>query len=288
MKRQAVKNKKRSFPAVQHKKDLGQHFLYDMDLLRSLVRQANVSAGDNVLEIGPGAGTLTRALCETGANVVAIEVDDALLPSLFQMREEYENLTVIQSDIRKVDVRSLPFAGDFSVVANIPYSITSQIFDLFWGKGLPILRMSVMVQKEVADKLIACPGDKAFGLMSVRCRYFCDPKIVAHVPASAFTPPPKVDSAFVTLAFRGTPPARVEDEQLFWRIVNAAYGMRRKTMQNALKGVLPVSAETFQGILETLGLSASVRGEALSVEQWIALANALALSSRPCSPSAHC
>ena len=288
MKRKNGNNRKGMTQAVQHKKDLGQHFLYDMDLLRSLVRNANVKMGDNVLEIGPGAGTLTRALLETGANVVAVEVDDALLPALILLGEEYENLTLIKSDIRKVNLQNLPFRGEFSVVANIPYSITSQIFDLFWGKDLPIRQISVMVQKEVADKLIAIPGDKAFGLMSVRCRYYCDPQIVALVPANAFTPPPKVDSAFVTLIFRKAPPAKAEDVQLLWRIVNAGYGMRRKTMQNALKGVLPFPADTFQGILESLGLSATVRGEALSVEQWIELSNAIALNSRPCSPSAHC
>ncbi len=288
MKRYTGQSKKRKVPAVQHKKDLGQHFLYDMDLLRSLVKKANVTAGDNVLEIGPGAGTLTRALLETGAHVAAVEVDDALLPALLLLREEFQTLTVIKSDIRRVDLRNLPFDGEFTVVANIPYSITSQIFDLFWGKNLPVRQISVMVQKEVADKLTATPGNKAFGLMSVRCRYYCDPQIAAQVPAKAFTPPPKVDSAFVTLAFRKIPPVQVEDEQLLWRLIDASYGMRRKTMQNALKGVLPIPAKTFQGILETLGYSVTVRGEELSVEQWIALSNAIALNIRSCSPSAHC
>ncbi|HPJ01591.1 MAG TPA: 16S rRNA (adenine(1518)-N(6)/adenine(1519)-N(6))-dimethyltransferase RsmA [Candidatus Limiplasma sp.] len=272
-------------PAVHHKKDLGQHFLYDMELLRSLVRKANVAEGDDILEVGAGAGTLTRALCETGANVVSVEVDQALLANLQRMGEEFPNLTIIKSDIRKLDFSTLPFQGVFSVVANIPYNITSQILDLFWGKGLQVKQMSVMVQEEVADKLVANPGDKAYGLTSVRAHYYCLTEIAELVPAAAFTPPPKVDSAFVTLPFRKAPPLPVEDEAFLWRIVNASYSMRRKTMQNALKGVLPFPAATFQGILDELGLSATVRGETLSVEQWITLSNAIVAKTRSCFAS---
>ena len=285
MKRKSGAKPTYATPAVHHKKDLGQHFLYDMELLRSLVHKANVTKGDDILEIGAGAGTLTRALCETGANVVSVEVDQELLANLQKMGEEFPNLTIIKSDIRKLDFSMLPFQSEFSVVANIPYNITSQIFDLFWAKGLLIKQMSVMVQKEVADKLIANPGDKAYGLMSVRAHYYCMPEIVELVPAAAFTPPPKVDSAFVTLPFRKTPPLPVEDESFFWRIVYASYSMRRKTMQNALKGVLPFPAATLQGILEDMGLSATVRGETLCVEQWITLSNAIVTRTRSCSAS---
>jgi len=269
------------YQAVHQKKDLGQHFLYDTQLLRTLIEKAGVTGEDRVLEIGAGAGTLTRVLCETASQVIAVEVDEALLPMLRKMEEEFGNLTVIRQDIRKVDLRSLPLGEGFIVVANIPYSITSQIFDLFWGKGYPIRQMSVMVQKEVADKLTAAPGDKAFGLMSVRCGYYCAAQIIAQVPASVFTPPPNVDSAFVKLTFRKSPPEPVLDEQLLWRLVKASYRQRRKTLLNALKTVLPVPADALKEILRSMNLSLTVRGEALSVEQWIALSNAVSLKSRP-------
>jgi len=243
------------------------------------VQKSGVKAGDDVLEIGPGAGTLTRALCESGVQVVAVEVDTALIPNLIRMQEEFSNLTVIRSDIRKLNFDDLPFSGEFSVVANIPYSITTPIFDLFFQNIQNVRQMSVMVQKEVGDKLVAMPGDKAFGLMSLRAAYYSQPEIITIVPAEAFTPPPKVDSAFVTLTFRHAPPLPVENETLLWRLINASFAMRRKTMQNALKGVLPITAEAFQGVLELQGLSPQVRGETLSMEQWITLSNAIALES---------
>ncbi|MFH1512124.1 MAG: 16S rRNA (adenine(1518)-N(6)/adenine(1519)-N(6))-dimethyltransferase RsmA, partial [Bacillota bacterium] len=212
MKKHPRRNANHTLPAVEYKHDLGQHFLYDAALLRSLAEKIGVSKSDRVLEIGAGAGTLTRVLCETAGHVTAVEVDETLMPRLRELAREFENLTVIRSDIRKVNLRELNLGDGFRVIANIPYSITSQIFDLFWGKGYPIKQMSVMVQKEVAEKLTATPGDKAFGLMSVTCRYHCVPEIVAHIPATAFTPPPKVDSAFVNLVFRKEPPAPVVDE----------------------------------------------------------------------------
>ena len=274
--------------AVHHKHDLGQHFLYDAALLRSLVSVAGVAGSDCVLEIGAGAGTLTRALCETGARVTAVEVDSALIPHLRELAAEFSSLKVIERDIRKLELREL-FAGEtFKVVANIPYSITSQILDLFWGKYLPVSRMSVMVQKEVAEKLTATPGDKAYGLISVRCRYYCEPEIAAQVPASAFTPPPKVDSAFVNLAFRSAPPAPVLDEPLLWRLVRESYNLRRKTLLNGLKTVVPLPVETLREALAGLRVSQTVRGEELSVEQWIALANAIRLSLSPYPASGNC
>ncbi len=267
-------------PAVQHKHDLGQHFLYDTELLRSLVGKTALTSDDQVLEIGAGAGTLTRVLCQTAARVTAVEVDGALVPQLMELAAEYPNLTVIRSDIRKLDLRELKLAEGFLLIANIPYSITSQIFDLFWGKEYPVRQMSVMVQKEVADKLTATPGDKAYGLMSVRCRFYCEPEIIAQVPASAFTPPPKVDSAFVNLTFRSAPPAQVLDEPLLWRLVRASYRLRRKTLLNALKTAVAVPPEALEEILERMALPQSVRGEVLSVGQWIALANAIHTGNR--------
>ncbi len=149
---------------------------------------------------------------------------------------------------------------------------SSPTFHLFWGAGLPVRHMCLMVQKEVADKLTATPGDPAFGLTSVRCRYYCEPSILAQIPAAAFTPLPKVDSTFVKLDFRPLPAASGVDENMLWRLTKAGYAMRRKTLANALKAVLPVSAEGIREALAVLGLPPTVRGEELGIEQWIALA----------------
>jgi 16S rRNA (adenine1518-N6/adenine1519-N6)-dimethyltransferase len=289
LKKRAVKHKTVTTAAVQYKHDLGQHFLYNVQLLRSLVEKIGLSDADRVLEIGAGAGTLTRILCETAAHVTAVEVDANLIPPLLNLAAMYPNLTVIQQDIRKLDLRALTLGEGFWVVANIPYSITSQIFDLFWGSGLPVKRMAVMVQKEVADKLTATTGEHAYGLMSVKCSYYCFPEVVAHVPASAFTPPPKVDSAFVSLAFRDAPPTRVLDEPLLWKLIRAGYGVRRKTLLNALKTAAPIPAESVREVLAQMGLPQTVRGEELSIMQWIDLSNRLLLTGTyPSTASERC
>ena len=259
----------------RYKHDLGQHFLYDTALLRSLVAKAGVRQDDRVLEIGPGSGTLTVCLCEAAERVLAVEVDETVLPFLRVATESFGNVEVLQGDIRKMNLKTISsmLGDDFIVVANIPYNITTPIFDLFWGTGLPVRQMSVMVQKEVAEKLIAQPGEEGYGLTSIRCRYYCEPTVVDVVPASAFTPPPKVDSAFVNLVFRSQPPVAVTNEPLLWRLIRASFNQRRKTLVNAVRGEADVPQEAMRAALETLGLSQTVRGEALSVEQWIALAN---------------
>jgi len=263
---------------IRYKHDLGQHFLYDTSLLRSLVAGAGVTKTDRVLEIGPGAGTLTVCLCEAAQRVIAVEADRAVIPFLEVATESFGNVEILQGDIRKMDLAAISamLGEGWMVVANIPYSITTPIFDLFWGSGLPMKQMSVMVQKEVAQKLLAGPGEPAYGLMSVRCRYYCRPELVAPVPASAFTPPPKVDSAFMNLVFRREPPLPVQDEALLWRIIRAGFNQRRKTLVNALKGVDPLTTPAVRAALEKLGRTPTVRGEALSVEEWISLANELA------------
>lgn len=263
---------------VRYKHDLGQHFLYDTALLRHLVEQAGVTKADRVLEIGPGAGTLTVCLCEAAERVVAVEVDEAVIPFLRVATEGFGNIEIIQGDIRQMNLPALAgvLGEGFMVVANIPYNITTPIFDLFWGTGLPVKQMSVMVQKEVAEKLVAMPGDAAYGLTSLRCRYYCEPEIVSYVPASAFTPPPKVDSAFVNLRFRTQPPAPVLDEVLLWRMVRAGFGQRRKTLLNTLKGVLVQGSDAARDALAGMGRSQTARAEELSLQEWIALCNALA------------
>lgn len=275
---------------IAYKHDLGQHFLYDEALLRSLVAATGVGPGDGVLEIGPGAGTLTKCLCEAAGRVIAVEVDRAVLPFLRAATEGYDNLIVAEGDVRRIDLHELcrPLGDGFYVIANIPYNITTPILDLLWDGGLPIRQISVMVQREVADKLLAAPSTPAYGLASVRCQYLTVPRLVQVVPAAAFTPPPKVDSAFVRMDMRAEPPAPVSDEALLWRMIRAGFGMRRKTLVNALRGVVP--QERLADALASVGLPAAVRGEALSVEAWIALANACARPQdlTPAAPRAAC
>lgn len=276
MKKSFQQARRRAAEGVVYKHDLGQHFLYDEALLRSLVAATGVSREDGVLEIGPGAGTLTRCLCEAADRVVAVEVDRDVLPFLRAATGAFDNLTIIEGDVRRLDLAEIcrPLGEGFFVIANIPYNITTPILDLLWESRLPIRQISVMVQKEVADKLLAAPSTPAYGLTSVRCQYLTIPRLVQVVPAECFTPPPKVDSAFVRMEMRAQPPAPVADEALLWRMVRAGFSLRRKTLTNALKGV--VEGEALRAALRSLGLAETVRGEALGVEAWIALANACA------------
>lgn len=271
MKKSFERSSKREGIAYKH--DLGQHFLYDESLLRSLVAATGVSRADGVLEIGPGAGTLTKCLCEAAGRVIAVEVDHDVLPFLRLHTQGAENLTVVEGDIRRMNLKEIcnPLGDGFYVIANIPYNITTPIFELLWDSGLPIRQISVMVQKEVADKLMAKPSTSAYGILSVRCQLLCSPALVQIVPASCFTPPPKVDSAFIRLDMREEPPLPVRDEKLLMRMVKAGFGMRRKTLTNALKGV--VETQRLREALAALHLPEAVRGEALSVEEWIALSN---------------
>ena len=276
MKKSYQQARRRAAEGITYKHDLGQHFLYDEALLRSLVEATGVGPADGVLEIGPGAGTLTRCLCGTAGRVVAVEVDRDVLPFLRAATDAFDNLTIVEGDVRRLDLAEIcrPLGEGFFVIANIPYNITTPILDLLWESRLPIRQISVMVQKEVADKLLAAPSTPAYGLTSVRCQYLTVPRLMQVVPAERFTPPPKVDSAFVRMDRRAQPPAPVADEALLWRMVRAGFSLRRKTLTNALKGV--VEGEALRAALSSLGLSETVRGEALSVEAWIALVNACA------------
>ncbi len=276
MKKSFESARRREESGIRYKHDLGQHFLYDEDLIRSLVAATGVGKEDCVLEIGPGAGTLTKCLCEAAGKVVSVEVDQDVIPFLKLATAAYDNLTIVQGDIRKLDLRSLcePLGENFYVIANIPYNITTPIFELLWDSGLPIKQISVMIQKEVAEKLMAEPSTELYSILSVRCQFLSVPTLVEVVPAECFTPPPKVDSAFIRLDMRTQPPAPVTDEKLMLRMVKAGFGMRRKTLCNALKGVVDASA--LRKAMNKCGLSANVRAEALSVLEWISLSNACA------------
>ncbi|MEG1890320.1 MAG: 16S rRNA (adenine(1518)-N(6)/adenine(1519)-N(6))-dimethyltransferase RsmA [Clostridia bacterium] len=276
MKKSFIHAQHRRENGVHYKHDLGQHFLYDEALLRSLVAATGVGKEDAVLEIGAGSGMLTRELCEAAGKVLAVEVDEAVLPFLRVKLEGCENVSIVQGDVRKLDLRALcaPLGEGFYVIANIPYNITTPIFDLLWESGLPIRQISVMIQKEVAQKLMAAPSSDAYGLLSVKCQYRCVPSVIAEVPAACFTPPPKVDSAFVRLDMRAEPPVPVKNEALLWRMVKTAFSLRRKTLLNTLKGV--ADAESLRTAIASMGLSPTARGEELTVEQWIQLSNACA------------
>ncbi len=275
MKKSFRKPRPRREDGLSFKHDLGQHFLYDKALLASLVASTGVGKKDAVLEIGPGSGMLTACLCEAAGQVLAVEADESLLPLLRVSLASYENVTLRQGDIRRMPLGELcaPLGQGFFVIANIPYNITTPILDLLLDSGLPMAQISLMVQKEVADKLLARPSEEAYGLMSVKAQYRGEPALVQIVPAEAFTPPPKVDSAFVNLPLRQAPPLPVADERLLFALLKAGFGQRRKTLTNALRPALPLSGEEIRDVLLALGLSPTLRGEALSVVDWIRLAN---------------
>ena len=192
MKKSYQQARRRAAEGITYKHDLGQHFLYDEALLSSLVEGTGVGPADGVLEIGPGAGTLTRCLCGAAGRVVAVEVDRDVLPFLRAATDAFDNLTIVEGDVRRLDLAEIcrPLGEGFFVIANIPYNITTPILDLLWESGLPIRQISVMVQKEVADKLLAAPSTPAYGLTSVRCQYLTVPRLMQVVPAERFTPPP--------------------------------------------------------------------------------------------------
>ena len=277
MKKSFQKNRRRE-DGHTYKHDLGQHFLYDEDLLRSLVVSTGITQKNSVLEIGPGSGLLTFSLCQAAKNVIAVEADETLLPFLRVKLENFSNITLVHGDIRRQNLPELcrPLGENFYVIANIPYNITTPIFELLWSSRLPVRQISVMIQKEVAEKLLASPSHPQYGLLSVKCQYYCEPILECIVPAEAFTPPPKVDSAFIHLKMRSTPPVPVENEKLFFQLLKAGFGMRRKTLVNALKGVLNLTGEQIRTILTKQGYSSTIRGEAFTVTQWIHFANACA------------
>ena len=260
----------------RYKKGLGQHFLYDEALLTELVRLSGVTAEDGVLEIGPGSGSMTAQLAKACRQVIALELDEALLPILRVTLAPYENVQVVQGDVLRADLKDIvrPLGEKFCVVANIPYYITSPLLTLLLSGKLPITRLAVMVQKEVADKVMAAPGTPEYGMLAVRAQYFCDPFVAMDVPAAAFTPPPKVDSAFVVMPIRENPPVEVADEDIFFRMAAAAFLMRRKTMLNNLQAAFPIGRQAAAEFMASCALDEKVRGETLGLDDFAKLANA--------------
>ncbi|MDO5519966.1 MAG: 16S rRNA (adenine(1518)-N(6)/adenine(1519)-N(6))-dimethyltransferase RsmA [bacterium] len=261
-------------------KRFGQNFLIDTHVLEKIIRSANVTKDDMVLEIGPGIGTMTQYLCENAREVVAVEIDKNLIPILENdTLSEYDNVTVINEDILKVDIKKLAEEKNngkpIKVVANLPYYITTPIIMGLFESGVPIENITVMVQKEVADRMQTGPGSKDYGALSLAVQYYAEPYIVANVPANCFMPRPNVGSAVIRLTTHTTPTVDVKDKTLMFKIIRASFNQRRKTLLNGLNNSseLSISKEVIVQAIENINKPASVRGEALTLEEFAALTN---------------
>lgn len=256
-------------------KKLGQNFLIDESVVRRIVEAAELTEEDTVLEVGPGIGTLTQGLAESGASVVAVELDKRLLPVLDVTLEGYDNVRIVNGDILQVDIMEQVQKPDFKCCANLPYYITTPIIFAILEKRLPMERLVVMVQKEVAERMAAKPGSKDYGALSVAIQYFTEPEIAFIVPPSSFIPAPSVDSAVIVCKRRSTPPVEVCDENLFFRVVKAAFSLRRKMLSNSLKN-MGIKGEQVTKWLELAGVDGKRRAETLSLEDFAALTNTFA------------
>ena len=261
-------------------KRFGQNFLIDTHVLEKIIASAEITKEDFVLEIGPGIGTMTQYLAEAAREVAAVEIDKTLIPILQDTLKEWNNVTVINNDILKVDIRQLALEKNqgrpIKVVANLPYYITTPIIMGLFENQVPIESITIMVQKEVADRMQVGPGTKDYGALSLAVQYYARPEIVANVPPNCFMPRPKVGSAVIRLERYEQPPVQVKDEKLMFRLIRASFNQRRKTLVNGLKNSpeLHFSKEEIEQALVNCGLPLTVRGEALTLEQFAQLANA--------------
>lgn len=266
---------------ISLQKKYGQNFLIDTHVLERIVDAAGVTKDDMVLEIGPGIGTMTQYLAECARQVVAVEIDKHLIPILKETLQEYNNVTVINHDILKVDIHQLALEWNdgkpIKVVANLPYYITTPIIMNLFESGVPIDNITVMVQKEVADRMQVGPGTKDYGALSLAVQYYAKPYIAANVPPNCFIPRPNVGSAVIRLTRYQEPPVDVKDPKLMFKLIRASFNQRRKTLQNGLNNSseLSFSKDEILTAIEKLGVSPSVRGEALTLEQFAELTNLL-------------
>ena len=260
-------------------KKFGQNFLIDTRVLEEIIDAAEITKDDFVLEIGPGIGTMTQYLCEAAREVVAVEIDTNLIPILKDTLSAYDNVEVLNQDILKVDIASLAKERNndkpIKVVANLPYYITTPIIMGLFESRVPIDSITIMVQKEVADRMQEGPGSKEYGALSLAVQYYAKPEIVVNVPPSCFMPQPKVGSAVIRLTRHEQSPVEVEDEKLMFQVIRASFNQRRKTLANGLNnfGGFGLSKEEIQTCIEELGVPVNIRGEALSLEQFAQLAN---------------
>ena len=257
-----------------HKKSLGQNFLTDEMLIESLVSLAEVGENDCVLEIGPGMGIMTQELCKRCKKVISVEIDDALIPILRVSMGKYKNFTLVYGDVMKINLPEITREmGAFHVVANIPYYLTADLMNMLMASDMPILSINVMVQKEAAERLTAKPGGKEYSVLSLKAQYYGKPQIVLDVPRVLFTPPPQVDSAFVTMplyrrderAFGG------EQENLFLKVVTAGFAMRRKTLLNNLMNTFRMERSAVENWLQASDIETTRRGETLTLKEYINL-----------------
>ena len=262
-------------------KKFGQNFLIDTHVLEKIIEESGITKDDFVLEIGPGIGTMTQYLCENAREVAAVEIDKNLIPILADTLSAYDNVEVINDDILKVDINKLAEEKNggkpIKVVANLPYYITTPIIMGLFESHVPIDSITIMVQKEVADRMQVGPGTKEYGALSLAVQYYAKPEIVAIVPPNCFMPRPNVGSAVIRLTRHKEVPVQVNDEKLMFKIIRASFNQRRKTMTNSVGNSpeLSVSKEQMAAALEKCGLSATVRGEALTLAQFAELANVL-------------
>ena len=260
-------------------KKFGQNFLIDSHVLDKIVSAAGITKDDFVLEIGPGIGTMTQYLAASARKVFAVEIDKALIPILEDTLKEFDNVQVINQDILKVDIKKLAEEHNdgkpIKVVANPPYYITTPIIMGLFESQVPIDSITVMVQKEVADRMKVGPGTKDYGALSLAVQYYAEPYIVANVPPNCFMPRPKVGSAVIRLTRHEKPPVEVVDEKLMFRLIRASFNQRRKTLANGLNNSpeLSYSKEEIQQTIEKCGFKAGIRGEALTLEDFAKLAN---------------
>lgn len=260
-------------------KKFGQNFLIDTHVLDKIIRSAEITKDDFVLEIGPGIGTMTQYLACAAREVVAVEIDKALIPILEDTLSSYDNVTVINEDVLKLDIVKLAQERNggkpTKVVANLPYYITTPIIMGLFESHVPVQSITVMVQKEVADRMQVGPGTKDYGALSLAVQYYAKPYIAANVPPNCFMPRPKVGSAVIRLECHEEPPVQVEDEKLMFRIIRASFNQRRKTLANGLKNSpeISLSREGIEQAIAELGKGASVRGEALNLEEFATLSN---------------
>ena len=262
-------------------KKFGQNFLIDTHVLDKIIRSAEITKEDFVIEIGPGIGTMTQYLAAAAREVAAIEIDKALIPILEDTLSGYDNVTVINEDVLKVDICKLVEEKNdgrpVKVVANLPYYITTPIIMGLFESHVPLESITIMVQKEVADRMKTGPGSKDYGALSLAVQYYARPELIANVPPNCFMPRPRVGSAVIRLIRYEKPPVEVRDEGLMFRIIRASFNQRRKTLMNGLNNApdLHLSKEAVGEVLEEMGLAPGIRGEALTLEQFAELSNLL-------------
>lgn len=260
-------------------KKFGQNFLIDEGIVNKIVREAGVTKDDFVLEIGPGIGTMTQLLCEQAGGVAAVEIDTNLIPILKETLAEYDNVTIINEDILKVDIKKLAEEKNggkpIKVVANLPYYITTPIIMGLFESNVPIDYITVMVQKEVADRMQVGPGTKDYGALSLAVQYYSKPQVVINVPPECFIPRPNVGSAVIRLTRYKEPPVKVKDEKLMFKLIRASFNQRRKTLANGLNNSPEInfSKEEITAAIESLHKGPSIRGEALTLSEFAALSD---------------